>query len=43
VLKRVAERSNAERHPAAPMPTRDALGTFEDSEYFMTSILPQLL
>jgi hypothetical protein len=43
VLKRVAERSNPERHSAAPTPTRDALGTFEDSEYFMTSILPQLL
>jgi hypothetical protein len=42
VLKRIAERSNPEPHPAAPMPTRDALATFEDSAYFMTSILPQL-
>jgi hypothetical protein len=42
VLKRIAERSNAERNPAAPTPTRDALATFEDSAYFMTSILPQL-
>lgn len=42
VLKRIAERSNPERHPAAPTPTRDALATFEDSAYFMTSILPQL-
>ena len=42
VLKRIAERSNAERHPAAPTPTREALGKFEDSAYFMTSILPQL-
>jgi hypothetical protein len=42
VLKRIAERSNPERHPAAPTSTRDALGTFEDSAYFATSILPQL-
>ena len=42
VLKRIAERSNPERHPAAPTPTRDALATFEDSAYFMTSILPHL-
>jgi hypothetical protein len=42
VLKRIAERSNPERHPAAPTPTRDALANFEDSAYFMTSILPQL-
>jgi hypothetical protein len=42
VLKRIAERSNPERHAAAPTPTRDALGGFEDSAYFMTSILPQL-
>ena len=42
VLKRIAERSNPERHPAAPTPTRDALSTFEDSAYFGTSILPQL-
>jgi hypothetical protein len=42
VLKRIAERSNPERHAAAPTPTRDALGNFEDSAYFMTSILPQL-
>jgi hypothetical protein len=42
VLKRIAERSNSERHAAAPTATRDALATFEDSAYFMTSILPQL-
>ena len=42
VLKRIAERSNPERHPAAPTPTRDALEHFEDSAYFMTSILPLL-
>ena len=42
VLKRIAERSNPERHAASPTPTRDALGKFEDSAYFMTSILPQL-
>jgi hypothetical protein len=43
VLKRIAERSNPERHAAAPTPTRDALGRFEDSAYFATSIAPQLL
>lgn len=42
VLKRIAERSNPERHPAAPTPTREVLEKFEDSAYFMTSILPQL-
>jgi hypothetical protein len=42
VLKRIAERSNPERHPAAPTATRDALRGFEESAYFMTSILPQL-
>jgi len=42
VLKRIAERSNAERHAAAPISTREALSTFEDSAYFATSILPQL-
>jgi len=42
VLKRIAERSNPERHAAAPTPTRDALGTFEDSAYFATSIMPNL-
>ena len=42
VLKRFAERSNPERHAAAPTPTRDALNTFEDSAYFATSIQPQL-
>ena len=42
VLKRIADLSNPERHAAAPTPTRDALGTFEDSAYYMTSILPQL-
>ena len=43
VLKRIAELSNPERHAAAPTPTRDALGGFEDSAYFATSIAPQLL
>jgi len=43
VLKRIAERSNPERHAAAPTPTRDALLGFEDSAYFATSIQPQLL
>ena len=42
VLKRIAERSNSEPHAAAPTSTREALATFEDSAYFMTSILPQL-
>ncbi len=42
VLKRIAALSNPERHAAAPTPTRDALGTFEDNAYFLTSILPQL-
>src|SRR5207249_812345 len=42
VLKRMAERSNPERHAASPTPTREALAKFEDSAYFMTSILPQL-
>jgi hypothetical protein len=42
VLKRIGALSNPERHPAAPTPTRDALTTFEDGAYFMTSILPQL-
>ena len=42
VLKRIAELSNPERHAASPTPTRDALANFEDSAYFMTSILPQL-
>jgi hypothetical protein len=42
VLKRMADRSNPERHAAAPTPTRDALRTFEDSAYFRTSILPHL-
>ncbi|MGH2471015.1 MAG: hypothetical protein ACRDG6_01225 [Candidatus Limnocylindria bacterium] len=42
VLKRIAERSNPERHRAAPTATREALSTFEDSAYFATSILPQL-
>jgi len=42
VLKRIAERSNPERHAAAPTPTRDALDGFENSAYFMTSILPQI-
>jgi len=42
VLKRIARLSNPERNPAAPTPTRDALATFEDGAYFLTSILPQL-
>jgi hypothetical protein len=43
VLKRIADLSNPERHAAAPTPTREALRTFEDSAYFATSILPQLI
>jgi len=43
VLKRIAERSNPERHAAAPTPTRDVLRGFEDSAYFATAIRPQLL
>jgi hypothetical protein len=42
VLKRIAERSNPERHPAAPTSTRQALAGFEDSAYFVTAIRPQL-
>jgi hypothetical protein len=42
VLKRIAERSNPERHPAAPAATREALAGFEDSSYFATAIRPQL-
>jgi len=42
VLKRMAERSNPERHAAAPTSTREALSTFENSTYFLTSIVPQL-
>lgn len=42
VLKRMAERSNPERHAAAPTSTREALSTFENSAYFLTSIVPQL-
>jgi len=42
VLKRMAVRSNPERHRAAPTATRDALNNFEDSAYFATSISPQL-
>jgi hypothetical protein len=42
VLKRIAERSNPERHAAAPSSTREALGDFENSAYFVTSILPHL-
>jgi hypothetical protein len=42
VLKRIAKLSNPERHPAAPSPTREALGDFENSAYFATSILPHL-
>jgi hypothetical protein len=42
VLKLIAERSNPERHAAAPTPTREALGGFEDSAYFATAIQPQL-
>jgi hypothetical protein len=41
-FKRIAERSNSERHEAAPTSTRDMLMHFEDSAYFTTSILPQL-
>jgi hypothetical protein len=42
VIKRIAGRSNSELHSQAPAPTRHALRTFEDSEYFATSIRPQL-
>jgi len=42
VLLRIAERSNPERHQAAPTPTRDALEGFEQSAYFGTTILPHL-
>jgi hypothetical protein len=42
VIKRIAERSSLERHSIAPMSTRDAFSTFEDSAYFLTSIAPQL-
>ncbi|MEK6206718.1 MAG: hypothetical protein AABM32_03675 [Chloroflexota bacterium] len=42
VLRRMAERSNPERHAAAPTSTREALSTFENSAYFLTSIVPQL-
>jgi hypothetical protein len=42
VLKRMAGRSNPERHAGAPTATRDALNNFEDSAYFATSISPQL-
>ena len=42
VLKRIAERSNPDRHAAAPTATRQALGTFEDSAYFAVSIMPRL-
>lgn len=42
VIKRIAELSNPERHRLAPTSTREALSTFEDSAYFVTSILPQL-
>jgi hypothetical protein len=42
VFRRIAERSNAEPHRAAPTPTRDVLEGFEQSAYFGTSILPQL-
>jgi hypothetical protein len=42
VIKRMAERSNPERHRAAPTSTREALGAFENSAYFLTSIVPRL-
>jgi hypothetical protein len=42
VLKRIAALSSPEGHRAVPIPTRDALGNFEDSAYFATSILPNL-
>lgn len=43
VLKRIAERSNPEPHPASPTSTRDMLSNFENTAYFATSIAPQLL
>lgn len=42
VLKRIAALSNPEPHVGAPASTREALGMFEDGEYFATSIRPQL-
>ncbi|HEV8535612.1 MAG TPA: hypothetical protein VGR87_07825 [Candidatus Limnocylindria bacterium] len=42
VLKRMAERSNAEGHPATKTPTREALERFDRSAYFGTSVLPRL-
>jgi hypothetical protein len=42
VLKRIAERSNPEPHRASPTSTRDLLSNFENTAYFVTSILPQL-
>lgn len=42
VLRRIAERSNPERHRAAPTPTREALEGFEQSAFFGTTILRHL-
>jgi hypothetical protein len=42
VLKRISDRSNPERHPAAPTSTREVLANFENSAYFVTTVLPQL-
>jgi hypothetical protein len=42
VFKRIAERSNPEPTPPPLSSTRDMLNNFENTAYFMTSILPQL-
>jgi hypothetical protein len=44
VLKRIATLSNAEPHAASRgSSTRELLAHFEDTSYFMTSILPRLI
>ena len=43
VLKRIAKLSNPEPHGASPgSSTRELLSQFENTSYFMTSVLPQL-
>jgi hypothetical protein len=42
VLARIGAISNTEGHRAAPTPTSAALGQFEKSAYFATSILPRM-
>ena len=41
-LKRIGALSNAVGHRASPTPTSDALSHFEQSAYFLTSILPRM-